>query len=555
MKKIAILLAVLIGFQSCSVAQSSKKKKDEKEETTTRRPKLIIGITIDQMRYDYIEKYWDDFGNDGFKKLVNDGFFARNLHYNYMPTYTAAGHAAIYTGTTPAYNGILANDWYLRDQDTMIYCTGDGKVRGIGTSSSSGKMSPHRLISTTIGDELKLFSNQRSKVIGISMKDRGAILPAGRTADAAYWFIGGTEGNWVTSSWYMDSLPNWVSDYNKTRAADKYINGKWELLLSPDKYDESMEDNNAYELPFKGTTRPAFPYDLAALRELNGNYDLLKSTPFANTLTTDFAKAVIANEKLGKGKTTDMLCVSYSGTDYVGHQFGIHSKEAEDTYIRLDLEIAALIKYLDEKVGKGEYLLFLTADHAGVPTPSYHSTFNASAGYWKSDRLEEKVNEFLTTKYGPATWIVNETNQNIFLNRTIIREKNLDLKKIQIEVAQFVSEQESVLMAFNGSDLDRFAERSPIASHVQLGYSQRYSGDVIYVLNPGYMEYGMQGTTHGSPYTSDTHVPAIFYGFGVKKGESYDHQTICDIAPTVTSICKLPLPNACIGEPIKKLVK
>jgi len=225
MKKIALLLAVLICFQSCAIAQNGKKKKDEKVESNARRPKLIVGITVDQMRYDYIEKYWEDFGNDGFKKLVNDGFFARNLHYNYMPTYTAAGHAAIYTGTTPAYNGILANDWYLRDQDTMVYCTGDGTMLGIGTPSAAGKMSPHRLISTTIGDELKLFSNQRSKVIGVSMKDRGAFLPAGRPADAAYWFVGGTDGTWATSSLYMDSLPSLVDDYDKTRTPKKFING------------------------------------------------------------------------------------------------------------------------------------------------------------------------------------------------------------------------------------------------------------------------------------------------------------------------------------------
>ena len=555
MKKIALLLAVLILAQSCGLAQGTKKKKEPTPESTARQPKLIVGITVDQMRYDYIEKYWNDFGDNGFKKLVNKGFFARNLHYNYMPTFTGPGHAAIYTGTTPSYNGIIANDWYERSTNKMVYCSADSTVNGVGTASAAGKMSPHYLTSSTLGDELKLFTNQRSKVIGIAMKDRGAILTAGRTADAAYWFVGANEGNWATSTWYMDSLPKWVIDYNAQRKADSYLNSKWDLLLSPEKYDESIEDNNAYEIPFKGTTRPVFPYDLAMLKELNGQYDLLKATPYGNSLTVDFGKEVIRQEKMGQDDFTDMLCMSFSSTDYCGHQFGIHSKEVQDCYLRLDRDIADFIQFLDETVGKDNYLLFLSADHAGAPTPSYQNTLKASAGYWKSDRMEEKVQAFLVEKYGEGTWILNETNQNIFLNRTLIREKKLDLKKIQMEVAQFVSELDNVSMAFNAADLSRTDDRSPIATKVQLGFDMNLSGDVIYVLDPGFIEYGLQGTTHGSPWTYDTHVPALFYGFGVKSGETFTAQTICDIAPTVAALCKLPLPNACIGNPIIKLVK
>lgn len=546
-------VSLLFAVQSCSTAQ----KNTSTAKTTSdspRRPKLIIGITVDQMRYDYIERFWNDLSEGGFKRLVNDGFFARNLHYNYMPTVTGPGHAAIFTGTTPAYNGIIANDWFERSTNKMVYCSSDSTVSGVGTSSLAGKMSPHYLTSTTLGDELKMFSNQHSKVIGIAMKDRGATLTAGRMADAAYWFVGGQEGNWATSSWYMNDLPQWVKDYNAQRKADQYLNGKWDFLLAPEVYDESIEDNNAYEMPFKGLTRPVLPYDLNTLKAANGNYELIKATPFGNSLTVDFAKTVLEKENMGKGEFTDMLCMSFSSTDYIGHQFGIHSKELQDCYLRLDREIADFLNYLDKAYGKDNYLLFLSADHAGAPTPSYVMTQQGPAGYWKSDLVEEAVQTFLTEKYGEANWVINETNQNIFLNRAIIREKKLNLKSIQMEVAQVVSEMEGVLMAFNGADLDRIDTKSPIASRVQLGFNQRMSGDVIYVLHAGYMEYGMQGTTHGSPYTYDTHVPALFYGFGVKKGETFSPYTICDIIPTVSAICKLPLPSAAIGQPIQPLV-
>lgn len=550
----SLAIALISLLHSCATAQSTTSQVVT-ENTTSARPKLIVGITVDQMRYDYIEKFWNDFSEDGFKKLVNEGFFARNLHYNYMPTYTGPGHAAIFTGTSPAYNGIVANDWYEKSTGRMVYCSADSTVLGVGSKSVAGQMSPHYLLSSTIGDELKLFSNNRSKVIGIAMKDRGAILPAGRTADAAYWFVGAQEGVWSSSTWYMDSLPNWVNQYNKLGKPESYMNQSWTLLKDISVYDESMPDNNAYELPFKGTIKPVFPYNLSELRALNNNYDLIKATPFGNSLTVDFGKQVILNENFGKDEFTDLLCMSFSCTDYAGHQFGIHSKEVQDTYLRLDLEIAEFISFLDKEIGKGNYIIFLAADHAGAPTPSYMMEQKGAAGYWKSDKLEEQVQQYLVAKYGEGQWILNETNQNIFLNRTLIREKNLDLKKIQLELTEFISEIPNVLMVFNGSDLSRIDSKNPIASMVQLGYNQHLSGDIIYVTDPGYMEYGMQGTTHGSPYTYDTHIPALFYGMNIPHGETFERHSVCDIAPTISSLCRIAFPSACIGNPILPIVE
>jgi len=549
-----IISALFIAF----VIISCKMIGDTTQSISTdspRRPKLIVGITIDQMRYDYLEKYWNDYGDNGFKRLLSGGFSCRNLHYNFMPTYTGPGHASIFTGTTPAYHGIIQNDWYDRYSNSVVYCSSDTSVYGVGTSSAAGKMSPHSLIASTLGDELKLFSNQRSKVIGIAMKDRGAILPAGRTANAAYWFVGGNEGVWASSSWYMEQLPEWVIDYNKNGKAEEVMNSIWSPLKSDSVYDESLADNNSHETPYKSLIRPVFPYNLSELRSSNGNYDLIKATPFGNSLTIDFAKNLIDAEEMGKDAYTDMLCMSFSSTDYIGHQFGIHAKETQDCYLRLDLEIAEFLDYLDKKVGSGNYLVFATSDHGGAPTPSYIAKQKGTGGYWKSDGFETLLDEELIKRWGAGDWIVNESNSNIFLNRNLIVEKKMDLKKCQLELQQLVSENEIVLMSFSAADADRMENKMPLAKMINYGYSQRMSGDVIYILKPGYIENGMTGTTHGSPYVYDSHVPAIFYGFGVQQGETSQHYNITDIAATVATICRTPFPNACIGDPILEAIK
>lgn len=549
-KKIFSLLWVVILFSQCSMSQPTQTQGHD-----STRPMLIVGITVDQMRYDYIERYWNDFSEGGFKRMVNDGFFCRNLHYNYVPTYTAPGHASIFTGTTPSYHGIIQNDWYDRYRDKVTYCSGDTAATGVGTTSKAGKMSPTHLLTTTIGDELKLFSNQRSRVFGIAMKDRGAILPAGRTADAAYWFVGDNEGVFVSSSWYMKELPKWVNDFNQSGKVDRYMNQSWNLLHDISIYDESIEDNNAHEIPFRGTTRPVFPYNLKELASTNNNYELLKATPYGNSLTTDFAKELLQNEKLGKKGYTDMLCMSFSSTDYVGHQFGIHALETQDCYLRLDKNIEDFLIFLDKEYGQGNYLVFLSADHGGSPTPSYMAKHNGAFGYWKSAPLVTKIEEELIKEFGEGRWLLNESNHNIFLNRNLISQKKLKLNDIQDKVAALTLEFPEVFQVFTAHELSLFTSSQPLREMVEKGFSQKYSGDVLYILKPGYMQYGMAGTTHGSPYTYDTHVPALFYGFGVSKGNSFQKYTITDIAPTITSICKLPMTSGCTGHPIIEAIK
>ena len=356
----------------------------EKREKKNQKPTLIVGIVVDQMRYDYLTKYADRYGEHGFKKLLNEGFSLTNAHFNHLGTYTAVGHASAYTGSTPSDHGIIGNNWYDKYLKKSIYCVDDSNYNSIGTISNSGKKSPKRMVTTTITDQVRLGQNMKGKTIGIAIKDRSSILPAGHTANGAYWYEGKDENNWITSSYYMDKLPNWVIDFNTTNKADEYLSKPWNTLHAIDSYTQSLADDNPYEGTFKGETSPTFPHDLPALREKNGNYDLIKGTPFGNDLTLDFTKAAIKGERLGKGNATDFLAVSFSSTDYVGHQYGTDAIEIEDTYLRFDQNIADLFKFLDTEVGVGKYTVFLTADHGAAQVPAYLQSLEIPAPYFLS---------------------------------------------------------------------------------------------------------------------------------------------------------------------------
>ncbi len=565
MKNFFLLLFLVTALLSCKTNEYISEIPDFEYEAVTsevelppfERPKLLIGITVDQMRYEYLTRFDNDFKLDptGFSTLMFEGLSSSNMHYNYVPTYTGPGHASIFTGTTPGTHGIIANDWYDKGRNALQYCAKDTMAHGVGTSSEAGKMSPIHLQTNTIGDELKLLSNSTSKVIGISLKDRGAILPAGRSADAAYWYIGGKEDVWATSSWYgMTELPQCVKDFNTKGYGADALKKDWDLLYPDSIYNESLPDNNPYEAPFKGMIKPVFPYKLSELANLNNQYDLLKATPFGNTMTVEFAKAAIVGEQLGmRSNNTDMLCLSFSATDYVGHQFGPHSRETQDTYLRLNKDLGGFINFLDTVIGRENYLLFLTADHGVANNPAMMLDRKLSAGNFVSDKLEEYLESRIIEKYGSGDWIINESNQNVFLNRAFIEQKKLSLKSIQQEVALWACSFDGVQSAYTHSELSYQILREDFSQRVQLGFDQNRSGDVIYVLKPGWIEYGKQGSTHGSGYEYDTHVPFIVFGgwswaFPEKiyRVMANNQLHITDIAPIICDIMMIERPSGCL---------
>lgn len=523
----------------------------EAKKIDTTPPKLFIGIVVDQMRADYLYRFSEDFGEGGFKRLMNDGFLCADHHFTYAPTYTGPGHASVYTGTTPAIHGIISNDWFDKELGKMVYCAADTSVTGVGTIKKGGKMSPHRLLTTTITDELMLSSNFRSKVVGLSMKDRGAILPAGHHPTGAYWFMGGDEGVWATSTYYTEKLPDWVINFNNKRMADTYLDEGWNLLRDVETYDESYADNNPYEAPFPGMIRPTFPHLFPT--ELKDRYDYIKSSPLGNTLSIDFAIAAIEGEGMGLDEHPDFLALSFSCTDYVGHQFGPQSMELQDTYLRLDVEMERLLNYLDAKIGKDNYTLFLTADHGGANIPGFLKQFNMPGGYWKPQTMLDDVDTFLKSKYGDGQWVLQYVNDQFFLNTALIAKKKLDLDKIAHEIAAIAMKQPEVYDVKVTADLLQMNTPELPWRTMQRGIHPQRSGEVLVLIKPGYIENGYTGTTHGSPFSYDTHIPLLFFGKHISSGETWRRTAIRDIAPTVSKLLRVSQPSGCTGEMIYEL--
>ncbi|MDC6385947.1 alkaline phosphatase family protein [Flagellimonas taeanensis] len=556
MKKTNLVLLLLVMLMT-SLSFGQRKKKDileEQPEPIAHTPKLVVGIVVDQMRYDYLTRFWAQYGEGGFKRLVNQGFNCKNHHYNYAPTSTGPGHASVYTGTTPATHGIIGNDWYNKETGTDVYCAGDDSYTSVGTTSDAGQMSPHRMLTTTVTDELRMHTQKRGKVIGVALKDRGAILPAGHAANAAYWFEGGAAGNWITSSYYMDALPQWVVDFNNSDAVEVYKK-PWNTLKPIETYVESGTDANTYEGMFKGEATSSFPHDLPALWEANGQFGLLRTTPYGNSMTADFALAAVEGESLGVDTITDFLAVSFSSTDYVGHFFGVNSKEIEDTYIRLDRDLARLFTALDEKVGEGEYTVFLTADHAAIDVPAYLKDSKLPAGYLDMKGLQAEFAEFLKYKYGTTDVVKDLSNHQLFLDHKILTNLDIDLKEAQEDIAKELLSYEGIGQVYTAHQMWTNNYTKGIPYILQNGYNQKRSGDVLIVPNPGFISYGRTGSTHGSPQIYDTHVPLLLYGKGIKQGSTVNRTEIPDIAPTISALLGIAFPSGTTGRPIGEVLE
>jgi len=550
MKFSAIILFSLLSFSLHAQTPQNSKTSNEPG-----RPKLVVGIVIDQMRFDYISKYYSKFSENGFKKLIKQGFNCKNTNYNYSPTYTGPGHASIYTGTTPAFHGIVGNDWFVRSTNRLTYVTDDPTVRTVGDGTEkAGKMSPRNLLASTIGDELRLYSNLKSKVISIALKDRAAILPGGHLSTGSYWFDSGS-GNFITSTFFMKELPRWVNDFNAQKLAGKYLSQPWNTLLPIGQYTESAPDNNPYEGLYPGETKPVFPHNLPAMYTKN-DYGIIRSTPFGNSITKDIALAALKGENLGKGDYTDLLAISFSATDYVGHKMGPQSVEIEDTYLRLDRDIAEILTYLDKNYGKDNVLLFLTADHAAAYVSAQLTDNQMNAGYFDSKTFLNFLKGYLNKKYGDSTLVSFAINNEIYLNHGVIGQKNLALKEVEEEIASFSVTYNGIANVYTGYQLNGEVLKSKSATLIQNGFNIRRSGDVAIMFEPAWLEEAIPtGTTHGSTYTYDTQVPLLWYGWKIQSGYSSEAVDITDIAPTIASMLSIMPPNACIGKPIVKITK
>jgi len=541
-------LRFLAYFFLPSVAALAQPKK-----TTLERPTLVVGIVVDQMRADYLYRYYDKYTENGFKRLMREGFNCRNNHYHYAATYTGPGHAHIYSGSAPALSGITANDWYDRQMGRMVYCTEDTAATAVGNTSPAGKMSPRNLLVTTVTDQLKLATQGRSKVIGVALKDRGAILPAGHAANAAYWFDS-KDGNWISSSYYLKDLPQWAKEFNGRRLPDQYNTQKWETLLPIDQYVESTADDNGFEGLLAGETKPVFPHGFAATMGLK--YEELRTSPFGDLLTKEMALAAMKGENLGKGGQTDFLCVSFSSPDYIGHRFGTASIEVEDEYLRLDRVIADMLNAFDAQVGKGNYLVFLSADHGAADNPAYSQSMGIPAGSMEYAEINSVAKAALEQAFGPGDWIKRYFAQQFYLNLDLLREKKHTVSEAFQVIRLALLKKPGVLNVVNFHDLNAVPVPEQVLNLFRNVHHPNRSGDVYVVYEPGWLEgYRKGGTTHGTLFNYDTHVPLLFYGWGIKPGETVRRTHIADIAPTVSMLLRILQPNGTVGEPIGEVLK
>jgi predicted AlkP superfamily pyrophosphatase or phosphodiesterase len=514
------------------------------------KPRLVVGIVVDQMRQDYLTRFMERYSANGFKRILGKGFSYENCQYSYIPTYTAPGHASIYTGTVPAVHGIVANDWYRRGEGKVIYCTDDSSKEPVGARKGKGS-SPVNMYTTTITDQLRLSNNFSSKVIAVALKDRSSILPAGHSANAAYWYDA-KAGRMISSTHYMEELPVWMQDFNARLLPDKYLENTWEMLYSPDTYTASAKDNNPYEGKLDKDKDPVFPYDLSFLQQRWG-YVLLNYTPWGNTYTLDAAKAAIEGEKLGTRNVTDFLCISFSATDYAGHFFGPQAVEIEDMYLRLDLDLAAFFSYLDEKVGKGMWSLFLTADHGGNDVPGLLKEHKIPSGLLDTDALVELAESSLYEKYGDSL-ILRYINGQFYLNREKIRKNGINGCEAEQYLADAFRNFPGITKAYAACNLNKSGFSAPLEQRLHRGHHPKESGDVLLLGAPGWMDFGPLGTTHGSPYSYDTRVPLIFYGAGFLQGKSSRPVCITDISPTLAIMLGIHFPNGTTGLPLPEVL-
>ncbi len=515
------------------------------------RPRLVVGIVVDQMRWDYLYRYYDRYAADGgFKRLLGQGYSCENTLIPYVPTITACGHTCIYTGTVPAIHGITGNDWWDYQLNKVVYCSEDDTARTIGSNSALGKMSPANMLVTTICDELRLATNFHNKVIGIAIKDRGAILTAGHSANGAYWYDN-TTGDWISSSYYMQELPAWVKEINSKKLVDKYYAQNWNTLYPLVTYSQSTENDKPYENKPLG---PGFPYSLD--RFVGKNYGLLPLTPYGNSFTFDMAKAALSSEQLGAGASTDFLAISLSTPDYIGHTFGPNSVEAEDGFLRLDRDLGNFLSFLDEKVGKGQYLLFLSADHGAAHIPGLMDEHKIPAGHTDGQAIQTELNKLIKDKYGIDQGVIGIINYQVFLNKVAIDSKRKsDEPAIRKLIMEYLLKQPGVQRVFETESLNETTLPAKLKEMVANGYFPSRCGDIQIILEPQWIDGFVKGTTHGAWNPYDAHIPLLWYGWNIKTGKTNREISMMDIAPTLAAMLHVQMPSGSIGHVIEELTR
>ncbi|HCI54294.1 MAG TPA: alkaline phosphatase family protein [Bacteroidales bacterium] len=522
------------------------------------KPRLIVQIIVEQLRFDQIEKMKNRFSDKGLRMMINEGTCFNNAFFNYIHTQSAPGHATIATGAEPSAHGITSDYWQVPLKNEIIYCTADKGVNPVGGSYESGLHSPVNLMASTFSDELFLATKGKAKIYSVGLKESSAILSAGHTANGVFWFDSNT-GTWMSSSYYMKDLPAWVNDFNAMRIADSYLEKIWQPLKKIEEYSDCSPDSNKYEAGFNGISW--FPYDLKKMHSkgvsgIKKDYSLLADTPFGNSYTKDFALKLIKEEGLGNDNITDFISICFSATDNIGHRFGPSSVEAADALLRLDADIAEILGFLLEKIEKKNVLICFTASHGVSETPALLEANRIPAGYFIHTQALQLLRIYLNAIYGQGDWIKGYFDNQVYLNRILIEDARISLEEIQKRVARFMVQNSGVAAAY---PLSIFETADFVNGRLHMAdnnFVPQRSGDVLIILNPGWVEASEYAVTgHKSPYNYDTHVPLIWYGWTVNRATVNRRVNMTDIAPTLSVMCGIPVPNTCTGEPANELLR
>lgn len=544
--KVGILLLGMMVLTMSAMAQIESSIPSDK-------PKLVIGIVVEQMRQDYIDRFWENFGNKGFKKLAVNGSYCVNANLNYSLTQTAPGYATIVTGAEPCSHGIVSNYWFNKLTGEKIDCIySEKKETAVGGSKDAdGRVSPMNMLSTTFSDEAKLFNRGKSKVISMSLSKYAAVLSGGYAADAAYWFDQ-VSGEWMTSTYYTSTLPKWVVDVNSKKMPDTYLERSWEPMLPLEKYNEVLSDSSKYEFGIDGMYK-TFPYNYQNITKTVRNYKLLTMIPEGNTLLNDLAVAALYGEELGKDEFTDFLFINYSVPEEVGKLYGPQSIEVQDLFLRLDKDLEHLIDVVEDLVGKNNCLIYLTSNHGVSEMPQYLQDQKMPAGNFKQYYMLALVKSYLKALYGDGDWILDFNNSQIYLNRSLIEDSQISLNEIREKIIDFIMNSAGIANAIGANQFQNivFAEGMPVK--MQNSYNQKRSGDIMIALKPGWIEDIPYCTDHNSGYSCNTHVPLIWYGWKVKKQKVFSQINITDIAPTVSTALGTPPPPIVSGKVLENI--
>ncbi|MCI0489149.1 MAG: alkaline phosphatase family protein [Blastocatellia bacterium] len=513
-------------------------------------PRLVLVIIVDQFRYDFLDRFGDLLGKGGFRRLTGEGALFTDANYDYIPTYTAPGHAAIFTGSVPARNGIVGNTWYDRQAGRVRVMVSDDSARVVtndGPAARTGAPSPRVLIGTTIGDQMRLASNLKSRVIAVSYKDRSAVLPGGQRPNGAYWFDS-SSGAFVTSDYYFKELPDWVKKFNSAKGVDKYFGAKWERALPSDVYERAGSGNSSNEANKSGK----FPYTITGGDAKPGPrfYNAFQATPFASEYLVDFAEAAIEAESLGSDSFPDLLSISFSTPDLVGHAHGPDSEEVLDIYVRLDRVIADLLGKVDRRVGRGNTLVVVTGDHGVSPVPEYISSIGMDAGRLSPRDIVEAANRSVVARFGEGKWVQGFVNDQLYLDRSLIADRKVDSAEVERLAGEAALTVPGIVSYFTRSDIIKGRiQAGSLSRRVMNGFNSARSGDVWVITRPFmFVAEGNLAATHGSPYSYDTHVPVILWGPGIRRGRYHAECSPADIAPTLAVLLNIEPPSNRTGR-------